>query len=63
MEEEDEEEVPHLLVPGHAPGCLIWACRYTAGRILEVYPKRDLTVKCKILIYEAPKKPIGENVD
>jgi hypothetical protein len=26
-EEEEEEHVPHLLAPGHAPGCLIWACR------------------------------------
>ncbi|XP_023344683.1 transcription factor SUM-1 [Eurytemora carolleeae] len=26
MEDEDEN-IPHILAPGHSPGCLIWACR------------------------------------
>jgi len=28
MEDEDEN-IPHILAPGHSPGCLIWACRST----------------------------------
>ena len=27
--DDEEENIPHILAPGHSPGCLIWACRST----------------------------------
>jgi len=37
--------VPHLLVPGHAPGCLIWACRACKRRTVRVDRRHAATMR------------------